>query len=282
MGVRRSTEAGHVKEQRLESIRTVFLDLDGVVWFGEQLAPGAAGAVAAMRAHGLRVCFVSNITSSPAEQIANRLVDLGVPATLADVQTPFSILHAHPYLLDNPPVLLLGNDTVRTALAEAGLQLSADPAEAQVVLLSRDINTTYLDLALAADALQNGARLLALNLDARVPSEGGRLMPGTGAIAALLSYATGVEAAAIGKPARFFFDAALKRFGADRSTTVMAGDNLDSDISGGLSAGLLTVQVGGDGFSQAGQAPVPDWRVSNIAELAGLLLESGYSAEPLT
>ncbi len=282
MGVGRSTEAGHVKEQRLEGIRTVFLDLDGVVWFGDELAPGAAEAVDSMRSNGLRVCFVSNITSSPAEQIANKLDGLGVPATLADVQTPFSILHTHPYLLDRPPVLLIGNDAVRTALGESGLQLSEDPSEARVVLLSRDINTTYLDLALAADALHNGARLLALNLDARVPSEGGRLMPGTGAIAALLSYATGVEATAIGKPARFFFDAALKRFGADRATTVMAGDNLDSDISGGLSAGLLTVQVGGDGFSQSGQPPVPDWRVDNIAELAGLLLQAGYSAEPLT
>lgn len=267
-------------ESGLRGIRTVFLDLDGVVWFGDRLAPGAIEAVEAMRSAGLRVCFVSNITSLPAEQIAAKLTSLGIPASLQDVQTPFSILHTHPYMLNNPPVLLLGNDSVHSALHDAGVQLTADPEVAQVVLLGRNVNTTYLDLALAADALQNGAKLLALNLDARVPSDGGRLMPGTGAIAAFLSYATGVEPAAIGKPARFFFDAALARFAAERETTVMAGDNLDSDIRGGQLAGLLTVQVGGDGFSQHTDPPVPDWRTDSITGLTGLLLTAGYSAEP--
>lgn len=97
-------------------------------------------------------------------------------------------------------------------------------------------------------------------------------MPGTGAIAAFLTFATGVEPAAVGKPARFFFDAALERFGASRSTTLMAGDNLDSDIRGGRDAGLLTVQVGGDSFSVASPAPVPDHRVGSLSELAELLL----------
>lgn len=257
---------------RLTDIRTVFLDLDGVVWFGDTLADGAAAAIEALRSAGRRICFLSNITSSPPATVAAKLTGLGVPAAVSDVQTPFSILERHPYMRDDAAVLLLGNEAVQESLADAGVNLTGDARAAQVVLLSRDTDMSYMDLALAADALQNGARLLALNLDTRVPSEGGRLMPGTGAIAAFLTFATGVEPAAVGKPARFFFDAALERFGASRSTTLMAGDNLDSDIRGGRDAGLLTVQVGGDSFSVASPAPVPDHRVGSLSELAELLL----------
>lgn len=259
---------------RLANIRTIFLDLDGVVWFGDTLAEGAAAAIDALRSAGLRVCFLSNITSSPPATVASKLTNLGVPAGVSDVQTPFSILERHPFMANGAAVLLLGNEAVQESLNDAGINLTGDANAASVVLLSRDTDMTYMDLALAADALQNGARLLALNLDARVPSEGGRLMPGTGAIAAFLTFATGAEPAAVGKPSGFFFDAALERFSASRSTTVMAGDSLDSDIRGGLDAGLLTVQVGGDSFSMASPVPVPDHRVGSLSELAELLLSA--------
>lgn len=76
-----------------------------------------------------------------------------------------------------------------------------------------------------------------------------------------------MQADAIGKPSRFFFDRALERFGAARETTAMVGDDLDSDIAGGRDAGLLTIQVGLEDFSQLTNPPVPDHRVANPFEL---------------
>mgnify|MGYP001157628116 CR=1 FL=1 len=273
MGLGAGQEVDNVKSPSLEHIRTVFLDLDGVVWYGPKLIPHAAGFVRSLRASGRRVCFVTNITSSTAAMVAERLSRLGIETGEEDVQTPFTILPSHPAVTPSSRILLLGNRRIRQAVLDAGLTLTDDPEEASLVLVSRDTGLVYDHLAQAAQALQGGAQLLALNLDARVPVEGGKLVPGNGAIVAALTTATGVQAEAIGKPSKFYFDRALERFDADRSRTLMAGDNLDSDIRGGLDAGLFTVQVGGDRFSLLDPPPVPHLRVGNLEELGVLILD---------
>ena len=97
------------------------------------------------------------------------------------------------------------------------------------------------------------------------------MVPGNGAIAAALSAASGVVAESVGKPAAFFFDAALERFGFERRSTVMVGDTLDSDIAGGAASGLVTVQVGGSRFSALDPAPRPDHSLDALADLPDLL-----------
>jgi HAD superfamily hydrolase (TIGR01450 family) len=257
----------------LVAAETFFFDLDGCIWFGDELAPGAAELVAGLRQAGRRVCFVTNITGTTAALVAEKLSSMGIPAAEADVQTPFSILPLHRLVSERSPAFVLGNDIIRAAILDAGIAITDDPAQAQLVIVSRDTALDYTDLAEASQALYGGAALLALNLDARVPIRSGVYMPGNGAIVAALTTATGVQAEAIGKPARFFFEQALLRFGAQRSSTVMIGDNLDSDIAGGTAAGLVTVQVGGDTFSQLENPPVPSFKVADLLELRHLLLD---------
>lgn len=256
----------------LARIRTVFFDLDGVLWFGTELAPHAAELVRTLRDTGRQVCFVSNVTSSTAAMVAERLESLGIAARAEEVQTPFSILADHPLLADDPPIFLLGNAAIRRVLVDAGFNLTDDPEVSRLVIVSRDTGMCYADLAAAAQALYSGATLLAMNLDMRVPMDGGQLVPGNGAIVAALTAATGVRPAAVGKPDPFYFERALARFGAAPETTVMVGDNLDSDIAGGNRAGLVTVQVGGDGYTLLDEPPVPDYRVADLFELERLLL----------
>ena len=260
---------------RLERLETIFFDLDGCIWFGDSLAGNAAELVACLRDAGRKVAFLSNVTSTTAELVAVKLTRMGIPTLESQVMTPFSILGRHPLLAGNPMVFLIGNQVIRDALRAAGLRLTQDPGVAEVVVVSRDTELTYHQLAAACEALYRGASLLALNLDARVPVEGGIYMPGNGAVVAALTTATGVQAEAIGKPSRFFFECALERFAATRETTAMVGDNLDSDIKGGLDSGLLTVQVGLDGFTQLAVPPVPDHRVADLFELQELLTGQG-------
>jgi HAD superfamily hydrolase (TIGR01450 family) len=257
----------------LVAAETFFFDLDGCIWFGDQLAPGAAQLVAGLREAGRRICFVTNITGTTGELVATKLSSLGIPAVEADVQTPFTILPLHPLAREKSPAFVLGNPVIRQALADSGIDITADPQEAQLVIVSRDTALCYEDLARASQALYGGAALLALNLDSRVPVRDGVYVPGNGAIVAALTTATGVQAEAIGKPAKFFFDQALARFAAERSSTVMIGDNLDSDVAGGRAAGLVTVHVGGEAFSQLASPPVPDFSVANLLELHELLLD---------
>lgn len=257
----------------LVAAETFFFDLDGCIWFSDELAPGAADLVAGLRQAGRRVCFVSNITGTTAALVADKLTGMGIPAVEADVQTPFSILPQHPLVRERSPAFVLGNDVIRAAITDAGIAITDEPEQAQLVIVSRDTALTYTDLANASEALYGGAALLALNLDSRVPIRAGVYVPGNGAIVAALTTATGVQAEAIGKPAKFFFEQALLRFDAQRSSTVMIGDNLDSDIAGGEAAGLVTVQVGGDTFSLLDNPPVPAFSVADLLELRHLLLD---------
>lgn len=263
----------------LGQLENYFFDLDGCIWFGDQLAPHAAELVSELRLAGKKVSFVSNITSSTGALVASKLRLLGIPATEAEVMTPFTILADHPLLVGEKNVYLLGNEQMQHALAGLGLRLVSQPLEADIVVVSRDPQLTYSELAEATQALDNGADLLALNLDARVPVEDGLYLPGNGAIVAALTTATGAEVHAIGKPSSYFFERALQRFGADRQSTVMVGDNLDSDIAGGLAAGLTTIHVGGGTFTQFAEPPVPQYSVPDLAQLIELLIGAGALPE---
>lgn len=260
--------AGEVRE-----ITGVMLDLDGCVWFGAELAPRAAEVVAELRAAGLGVGFLTNISSGSPATVAQKLTGLGIPTHESQVLMPIEALAHHPLLAGEPLIYVLGRDEVRRAVAELGATTD-DEERADLVLVSRDPALDYRSLAAAVHVLNRGGKLLALNLDTRVPVENGRVVPGNGAIAAALSAASGVAAESVGKPSRFFFDAALERFGLDRQATAMVGDTLDSDIAGGAAAGLLTVHVGGSSFSALDPVPVPDHSLSALADLPALLFGS--------
>ena len=254
----------------MAGVRSVLLDLDGCVWFGERLAPGAAELIEDLRYDGLGVGFLTNISSGDASAIADKLARLGIPATRADVMMPIDALASHPSMRARPIAYVLARDDVIDAVRSL-TEVSSDPDKADIVVLARDPDLTYAQLAEALHVLHKGGALLALNLDARVPVEGGRILPGNGAIAAALTAASGVEADLIGKPSARFFQAALERFGFDGATTLMVGDTLDSDIAGGVSAGLRTVLIGGSHFSSRRPMPVADFEVASLADLRPLL-----------
>jgi HAD superfamily hydrolase (TIGR01450 family) len=259
------------------AIDTVFLDLDGCVWFGDELADGALELVTALRASGRRVVFLTNTSNSRAADVAAKLRRLGVQATADDVVLPVDVLGDHPALQDDPRIWYVGPSAVRDAVAEVA-QLAERPEDADVLLLGRDTSLTYDDLADALDVLMRGGRLLAFNVDPRIPVGGGRVLPGTGAIAAALTYASGVRADVVGKPAATFFQAAMRRFGATADRSVMIGDTLDSDIAGGHSVGMRTVLVGDGALSALEPPPSPDHRVPDLRATWALFAAPGAFA----
>src|SRR5699024_5470654 len=97
------------------------------------------------------------------------------------------------------------------------------------------------------------------------------VLPGAGAIVAALTAAAGIEAHVVGKPSPHFFETAVRRFGASADRAVMVGDTLDSDIAGGVGAGMRTVHVGGNVMSLDVPPPRPDFAIERVAELRGLL-----------
>ncbi|MEX2501684.1 MAG: HAD-IIA family hydrolase [Trueperaceae bacterium] len=250
--------------------RSLLFDLDGCIWFGDDLADGAAELVRDLRASGRTVGFVTNISSGRSHQIAEKLTRLGIPATSDQVLMPVEALAEHPRMLARPATFVIGQADLRAAVAEL-TEVTNDPDRAELVLLSRDPQLHYDDLADALQPLLRGAPLLALNVDLRVPVANGRILPGAGALATALATAAGIEVEVVGKPSRFFLDAALRRFGVDRDQAVMVGDTLDSDIAGGIAAGLTTVHVGGDLRSLRDPAPRPDLSLPDVRALRACL-----------
>ncbi len=253
----------------LADVDTVFLDLDGCVWFGERLADGAVDLVEDLRASGRRVGFLTNTSNHGTAHVAAKLQRLGIEATVDDVIMPVDSLAEHPWLRERPPIWFFGPPEVRQAVADV-TPIAESPDGAELVVLGRDTHLTYDDLADALSVLVRGGRLLAFNVDPRVPVEGGRMLPGTGAIAAALSYASGVEPEVVGKPSPVFFEAALRRFQATSKRSVMVGDTLDSDIAGGAAVGMRTVLVGDARPSKRDPSPIPDHHVDRLREVWSL------------
>lgn len=221
----------------------VLLDLDGVVYLGPEPIEGAAEAVGTLRGNGIRVVFVTNNASRAPGEVAARLVSVDVPAIAEDVvtsaQAAASLLAAR--LPAGGPVLVLGAAALGAEIAAVGLRpvLTADPAPLAVVNGYSD-DLSYGRMSEAALAIRAGAQWVATNLDATIPTPRG-LLPGNGAISALLATATGRRPEVAGKPQRPLLDEAVRRAGGRRPLFV--GDRLDTDIGGACSAGLDSLLV---------------------------------------
>jgi HAD superfamily hydrolase (TIGR01450 family) len=208
------------------------LDLDGVVYLGEQPVAGAAPALASARQAGMRLAFVTNNASRTPDQVAGLLRRVGVPAAADEVVN--SAQAAAHYLADRLPagaaVLVLGTTGLIDALVERGLTpvFSAEEQPAAVVQ-GFFPGLDWHALAEGAVAIGRGVPWLATNLDATVPSPRGPL-PGNGSLVAALRHATGRTPAATGKP-----DPAMHAESVERSQArnpIVVGDRLDTDIEG--------------------------------------------------
>jgi glycerol 3-phosphatase-2 len=219
------------------------LDLDGVVYLGEQAIPNVPAALASVRAQGMRLAFVTNNASRTPRQVADLLSHLGVDAQPTDVITS-SHAAAH-FLADRlapgAPVLVLGTTGLIDAITERGLRpvFSADDSPVAVVQgFSPDLN--WHALAEGMVAIRRGARWVATNLDPSVPSPRGPL-PGNGALVAALRHATGTAPESTGKPDPTMHAESVLRSNATHP--IVVGDRLDTDIEGAKRADCASLLV---------------------------------------
>ena len=204
----------------------VCCDLDGVIWRGEEPIPAAVEGVAALRAAGVRLGFVSNNSSQPIGEVVAKLRACMVDATPDEVLTSAvaaaTLLAAG--LAAGARVLACAGPGVIEALTEVGLKpVDHLPAEAVVVGFHRGFDFEELDLA--SRAVRDGARFVSTNLDATYPVPGG-LMPGSGAITAAVATASGQAPEVAGKPEPPMVDLVRERWG---TTGVVIGDRPSSD-----------------------------------------------------
>jgi arabinose operon protein AraL len=220
------------------------LDLDGTVYLGDTLLPGAMETIQALRARGSRVVFLSNNPLRSCAAYAARLSALGVPAEPADVLNSSAVMAA--YLARRCPgarLFVIGERSLCDELAAAGFTMVEDPAQVDLVVASFDRSFEYRKLAIAFDAIRGGAGFVATNRDPYCPVPGGGL-PDCGAIVAAIEACTGTAVEeVVGKPSRIMARAVLRRLGLPAQATLMVGDRLDTDVAMGARAGMVTALV---------------------------------------
>lgn len=246
-------------------------DLDGTIYLGEALIPGADDVIAALRADGRRVLFLSNKPLETRTDYARKLTRLGIPARPDDVLNSSLVLARHLAALDpGAPVFAIGEPPLVAELAAHGLEVRPDHRVRWVVIaFDRTFDYGKLNVALQAVKRSN-ARLIATNPDRTCPVEGGEIPDCAGMIAAVEAVTGRMVEAIVGKPSPIILEVALTALGVTRTDAVIVGDRLETDMTMGKRLGLATVLVltgvtGADDPAIAGVSP--DLVLPSVREL---------------
>ena len=255
---------------RLTGIDTVLLDLDGTLYVGSQVMPGAPEAVQWLRDQGLTVRFTTNTDSITPAALADRLAGLGFPATEDELVTPIAVA-AHLFAsAEGARVLAVAAAPVRRLLAGR----LAGPGEpvTHVLVADPSYGATYGDLDAAFRAVRAGAELVATQLNRVARRDDGEHLD-TGGWVRLLEYATGTSARVLGKPSPEFLTEPLDALGRGPETALVVGDDLAADVGGGRAVGAATVLVrsGKGDRPQPGAEAEPDAVVDSVVDLPALL-----------
>lgn len=268
------------------AVAGLLVDLDGVVYVGDEPVAGAVEALARLRSRRLALRFVTNTSTKPAGTVENKLRRLGVTVgpgeVISAVQAACSTLRR---LGCHAPYLVVDARIVEefTELAPVGAYPAA-PMEAPDWVVIGDIGAEwdYRLMNRLFALISGGARLLALHKGKSWQTAEG-LQIDIGAFVAGLEYATGVTAVVTGKPSVDFFRAALDDMGISAADAAMVGDDIDSDIAGAQRAGIrgVLVRTGKYRVDHAARSPVKPWRtLDSIAQLEELVDSLGVQGPP--
>ncbi len=230
----------------IDEVLTFLLDMDGVLYVGNTPIEGAAKTVAYLRRKGKKIIFMTNNSGSTRRAYVQKLAKMGIAARESDVLTSGYV--AMLYLRERAPrarVYVVGELGLKKELINGGFKILADrrAEEADFVVVGLDRAMSYKKLTAGVRALLAGAELIATNMDATYPTEGG-LSPGAGAVVGALSASSGKQPkVVIGKPSPFMIKLALGIVGSRPSETAIVGDKLATDILAGKRFGLKTILV---------------------------------------
>jgi HAD superfamily hydrolase (TIGR01457 family) len=272
-----ATGGGETAWDRLRAACGFIFDMDGVLYRGDAALPGVGPLLDALTLRGRRYMLATNnSTATPAMYVA-KLRRMGIDVPPEAILT--SALATRDYLRETLPpgsgIFTIGMPPMREQLFGEGDFEPVQFGEAQpaAVVVALDTAFTYDKLKAANAAIRGGARFVATNADATLPTEAG-LVPGSGSIVAAVATATGVDPVVIGKPETPLLTQALERMDVVAADAAMIGDRLDTDILAARRAGILSVLVltGVSTRDELADSPVlPDIVVNDLPSLLAAL-----------
>ena len=251
-------------------------DLDGTIYLGDELLPGARRLVLKLREMDKRVVFLSNNPTKDPEMYVEKLTNLGLPTDASEVVN--TVVTMTQWLLQNHPdatVFPIGEEPLKNALREAGIKMSEDPELIDIVIASYDRGFDYRKLQIAFDAIwfHKHAMLVTTNPDRYCPFPGGRGEPDAAAIVGAIEGCTGAKCQVnVGKPDPIMMKTIMDLMGLDAKDCVMSGDRLYTDIRMGLDAGMpsavvLTGDTTAESLAEEPEENVPEYVLARIDHL---------------
>lgn len=244
------------------------IDMDGVIYKGNQLISGADKFIAGLRLHNVPFVFLTNNSQRTRRDVVTKLKRMGIEV---DEQHIFTCAMATArFLSQQKPggtAYVIGEGGLLHALHRNGYSIVDQDPDYVVVGEGRAFNFEMIETAVRM--IEAGAKLIATNMDPNCPTQFG-LRPGCGAIVAMLESATGRKAFSVGKPSPVMMRAARKELGLAAAETTMIGDTMETDILGGVQMGYHTVLVLSGGTSSGDLKDFgfqPDSIVDSIADL---------------
>ncbi len=252
----------------MDGIKHYLTDMDGVILRGTTLIPGAKDFIQRLQTQQIPFLILTNNSLYTPRDLQMRLSYMGLDVPSEAIFT--SALATAQFLHAQRPAgtaYVIGESGMTTALHDIGYVLTDQ--EPEYVVLGETTTYSFERITRAIRLILAGARFIATNPDAMGPGEGG-IVPGTGAVAALVSAATGIKPYYVGKPNPLMMRTALRTLNAHSENSVMIGDRMDTDIVAGLESGLRTILVltGVTRREQVERFPYrPTWIRDSIADI---------------
>jgi arabinose operon protein AraL len=216
-------------------------DLDGTVYRGNSLIPGADRVIRLLREKGKKVVFLSNKPLQTREDYASKLTRLGISAQPEEViNSTFVMVNYLKKIAPQVRLFVVGETSFIEELKRAGFQITDEPKEIEYVVVAFDRTFDYGKLNVAFQAIRLGAHFVATNPDRTCPVEGGEVPDCAGMIAAIEAVTGKRVEIVVGKPSPVMIQAALEVMGLMPEDCILIGDRLETDIKMGKDSGIAT------------------------------------------
>jgi NagD protein len=256
-------------------------DLDGTVYRGDSLIPGADRVIRLLREKGKKVVFLSNKPLQTREDYASKLTRLGIPTHPDEViNSTFVMSHYLKKIAPQARLFVVGETPFIEELKKAGFKITDEPKEIEYVVVAFDRTFDYKKLNIAFQAIKKfGAHFVATNPDRTCPVEGGEIPDCAGMIAAIEAVTEKKVEAIVGKPSPIMIQIVLDVMGLKPEDCILIGDRLETDIKMGRDSGIATgIVLTGvtDEETLKGikhSSDQPDFVFQSIADVENLLIE---------
>ena len=227
-----------------EKYDSFIFDLDGTIYRGNNIIPGADKTINHLKKIGKRVLFISNKTTGTIEEYYQFLRNSGLKIDKSEIINSTLVLIK--YLKNNHPFkkfFAIGEPVFINELKKSGMIFTDKPDEVDVLIVTLDRTLDYEKLELAARAIENGARFFAANIDDTCPVEGGEVLDAGSTISALEKRTHKKLELHFGKPSAFMMQEIKDILNNNLSDTLLLGDRIETDILMGINLGIDTALV---------------------------------------